>query len=54
MKYLVPLWGWKRGYCQCEESLILLHFNPVYINREEIPWISRILARLLNRRCHNG
>jgi hypothetical protein len=28
MKYLVTLWKSERGYCPCEETVILLHFDP--------------------------
>ena len=47
MRYLVPLYKWERGYHMADESLIVLHFDPVY-TQEEIPWITRLLARLLN------
>ena len=41
MKYLVPLYAWKRGYCQCEESLILLHFDPA--RKPVKTWFERLV-----------
>lgn len=28
MKYLVTLWKSERCFCPCEETVILLHFDP--------------------------
>jgi hypothetical protein len=31
MKYLITLWKSERGFCPCEETMILLHFDPARI-----------------------
>jgi hypothetical protein len=49
MKYMVPLWKWEKGYHPADEALIMLHFDPVYIDQKEISWIERLAAKLFNR-----